>query len=239
MKKIILIFCIIVFCIICGNVTYIMINDYMEFKENDNVISELIEETVLIDEETKQISAIDWNYLKSVNSDIIAWIEIEGTSINYPILKDKDLYYMNHNFEKKYSKSGSIFIQEQNPFETIETIIYGHNMRNDSMFSNLTKYINKEYFENHLKIKIYTPENSYEGKIFSAYSIGIKQEENNIEKLSDIEKIEYYKNASKYKIETDKNIEKIVKLSTCSYINAKVIPTDQRFFVIASLKKIE
>ena len=181
---------------------------------------------------------INWDHLQSINADIIGWIEIEGTNINYPILKDNDLFYINHSFERKSNSSGSIFTINSFPFEEQETTLYGHNMKIGSMFSDISKFMKEDYLYDHLKFKIYTPENNFIANIFSIYSIGIETEENNIKNLNFTERIEYYKKKSKYNIEVEKDIDKIVKLTTCSYINAKTSPTDQRYYLIARLDKI-
>ena len=220
----------IVFCISC----YILLKDFKEYKESDKSTEKLIEETIEIKEETQKRS-IDWEYLKSINKDIIAWIEIENTKIDYPILKDKDVYYLKHTFDKKYNSNGSIFTTNSYPFEDKETIVYGHNMKNGSMFSDLGKYLNKDFLNSHFNFKIYTPTCNYEARIFSVYSIGVETESNNIKSLNFEDRIEYYKKASEYNIETDSNIKKIVKLSTCSYLNATTIPTDQRYYIVANL----
>lgn len=220
----------IVFCISC----YILLKDFKEYKESDKSTEKLIEETIEIKEETQERS-IDWEYLKSINKDIIAWIEIENTKIDYPILKDKDVYYLKHTFDKKYNSNGSIFTTNSYPFEDKETIVYGHNMKNGSMFSDLEKYLNKDFLNSHFNFKIYTPTCNYEARIFSVYSIGVETESNNIKSLNFEDRIEYYKKASEYNIETDSNIKKIVKLSTCSYLNATTIPTDQRYYIVANL----
>ena len=65
-------------------------NQFHELEENNNSNENLIKDTIEINPVTEEIVGIDWTYLKSVNEDIVAWIEIEGTNINYPILKDKD-----------------------------------------------------------------------------------------------------------------------------------------------------
>ena len=220
----------IVFCISC----YILLKDLKEYKESDKSTEKLIEESIEIKEETQKRS-IDWEYLKSINKDIIAWIEIENTKIDYPILKDKDVYYLKHTFDKKYNSNGSIFTTNSYPFEDKETIVYGHNMKNGSMFSDLGKYLNKDFLNSHFNFKIYTPTCNYEARIFSVYSIGVETESNNINSLNFEDRIEYYKKASEYNIETDSNIKKIVKLSTCSYLNATTIPTDQRYYIVANL----
>jgi sortase B len=220
----------IVFCISC----YILLKDLKEYKESDKSTEKLIEESIEIKEETQKRS-IDWEYLKSINKDIIAWIEIDNTKIDYPILKDKDVYYLKHTFDKKYNSNGSIFTTNSYPFEDKETIVYGHNMKNGSMFSDLGKYLNKDFLNSHFNFKIYTPTCNYEARIFSVYSIGVETESNNIKSLNFEDRIEYYKKASEYNIETDSNIKKIVKLSTCSYLNATTIPTDQRYYIVANL----
>lgn len=220
----------IVFCISC----YILLKDLKEYKESDKSTEKLIEESIEIKEETQKRS-IDWEYLKSINKDIIAWIEIDNTKIDYPILKDKDVYYLKHTFDKKYNSNGSIFTTNSYPFEDKETIVYGHNMKNGSMFSDLGKYLNKDFINSHFNFKIYTPTCNYEARIFSVYSIGVETESNNIKSLNFEDRIEYYKKASEYNIETDSNIKKIVKLSTCSYLNATTIPTDQRYYIVANL----
>lgn len=236
-NKILVIILIFIFIVVFSICVYLLLKDLQELNENNKNNENLIEESIEVNEETQE-KKIDWNYLKSVNQDIIAWIEIEGTNINYPILKDNNLYYLKHSFDKKYNSNGSIFTTNLQPFSDEETIIYGHNMKNGSMFSNLGKYLNEDFLYSHLKFKIYTPTCNYEARIFSVYSIGIETESNNIKSLDFEERINYYKEASKYNIAVDDNIDKIVKLSTCSYINAHITPTDQRYYIIANIIQI-
>ena len=238
MKKIIIIIFIIICIIVLSIIGYLLLKDYLEYDSNNKDIEELVDE-VFIDNSTEEKSKIDWQYLKSINEDIIAWIEIEGTQINYPILKDNgDLYYLKHNYLKKYNSNGSIFTLDKQPFEDYETLLYGHNMRNDTMFSLLGNYLDKDFLFAHQKINIYTPTCDYEGIIFSAYSIGIEKEKSNISNLNYEERIEYYKNSSKIQTNNVDITDKIIKLSTCSYINSKTRPTDQRYYIIATLNKI-
>lgn len=238
MKKIIIIIFIIICIIVLSIIGYLLLKDYLEYDSNNKDIEDLIDE-VFIDNSTEEKSKIDWEYLKSINEDIIAWIEIEGTQINYPILKDNgNLYYLKHNYLKKYNSNGSIFTLDKQPFEDYETLLYGHNMRNDTMFSLLGNYLDKDFLFAHQKINIYTPTCDYEGIIFSAYSIGIEKEKSNISNLNYEERIEYYKNLSKIQTNNVDITDKIIKLSTCSYINSKTRPTDQRYYIIATLNKI-
>ena len=239
LKKLLIIITILACIVSLIIVGYIFIKDYLECNSNNEDIDDLVDE-VFIENSSKEENKIDWNNLKSINEDIIGWIEIEGTDINYPILKDNDnLYYLKHNYLKKYNSNGSIFTLDINPFEDCETLLYGHNMKNGTMFSILGKYLDKDFLLSHQKIKIYTPNKNYEGVIFSAYSIGIGTEKNNISKLSFDKKVEYYKKSSQIKVDNVEITNKIVKLSTCSYINSRTRPTDQRYYIVATLNEID
>lgn len=229
--KLMICICIIIFL----TSVVILIKDFIDCKQNNNSIEHLVQEVIEVNQ--KEVS-INWKQLKQINNDIIAWIEIENTNINYPILKDNNLYYLNHTYEKKYNKSGSIFTTNMNPFEEEETVIYGHNMRNGTMFSELGKYLDKNFFEAHNTVKIYTPDIEYIGTVFSAYSIDINEEINNIKNLNYNERLKYYGQANKDINKDIENINKVVKLSTCSYINAKESPTEQRYYIILSIKPL-
>lgn len=236
-KRILLILIIIVSISIFIMSGDLLLEDYYEYKEsekeNDNLIELVLEHNEISEEDN-----INWKYLKSINEDIIGWIQIENTSINYPILKDdNNLYYLKHSYNKKHNSAGSIFTTNTYPFEDLETIIYGHNMKKKTMFSMLENYLDEKFFYSHLNIKIYTPYGNYKGTIFAAYTIEITTENNNIKNMNFNERIEYYKKVSKYKLDNINEVSKIIKLSTCSYINAKTSPTDQRYYIIASLEK--
>lgn len=220
--------------------SYILIRELKEFKESNSSTLELIEEVITEDTNSKE-TTIDWNKLKDINDDIIGWIKINDTNIDYPILKDNtELKYLNHSYNGKYNKNGSIFTLNRKPFKDRITIIYGHNMKSNIMFSELDKYMNKDFFDKHKYFEIYTEECNYKATIFSCYSIGVNQEENNIKLLRFEDEIEYYKNKSKIKPEENiGEIKKIVKLSTCSYINNHTVPTDQRYYIIAKIEKMD
>lgn len=112
-------------------------------------------------------------------------------------------------------------------------------MKSGIMFSELSKYMNEDFYKKHSNFHIYTKEQNYKATIFSCYSIGIYDEENNIKLLDFKEEIEYYKKTSKYSIENIGEIKKIIKLSTCSYLNNRTIPTDKRYYIVAKLEKVD
>ena len=131
--KFIVIFFIIISIVISSYCLILIIKDMKEEETNE---SDLIELENIIIEENENNKIIDWNELKSINEDIVAWIVIENTPVNYPILKDSNnLYYLKHNFNKKYNSNGSIFTLNKDFIQDDEVVIYGHNMRNKTMFS--------------------------------------------------------------------------------------------------------
>lgn len=196
-------------------------------------------EDVIIENNEEESIDIDWEKLRNTNKDIIGWIRIEDTNINYPILQDDEsLKYLKHLYDGKYNENGSIFTINEKPFLDDITVLYGHNMKNRAMFSELDKYMDRKFFEEHSIIEIYTENQNYKATIFSCYSIGVNIEENNIKLLDFNEEIEYYKKKSKHSTGDVGKIEKILKLSTCSYLNNHTIPTNQRYYIVAKLEKI-
>lgn len=115
---------------------------------------------------------INFEELKEENSDIIGWIEIPGTIIDYPIVQSNDnLYYLNHNIKKQKSVYAAIYMDFENnsDFTDRNTVIYGHNMNNGSMFAQLHKFENEDFFDEHKIVKIYTPEGQLNYEVTAAY----------------------------------------------------------------------
>ncbi len=221
--------------------SYFLISNFLQYKVSNNSNLQLIEDVFTKNktEENTEKTIIDWDKLSNINTDIIGWIKINDTNIDYPILKDTDnLKYLKHSFGGKYNNNGSIFTLNNNPFQDYETVLYGHNMKSGIMFLELGKYMNKEFFDKHSSFEIYTKNQNYKATVFSCYSIGINKEENNIKLLDFEEQVEYYKKASKYSVDNVSEIKKIVKLSTCSYLNNHTTPTDQRYYIVAKLEKV-
>ena len=116
---------------------------------------------------------VDFVELKKKNPDIYAWINIPGTSVDYPVLRreDDNSYYLNHTVEEKKSIYGSIYTENYNDtdFADFNTVIYGHNMKNGTMFGTLKKYRDKAFFEQNQYINIYMPGRIMKYQIFAAY----------------------------------------------------------------------
>ncbi len=121
---------------------------------------------------------IDFDKLQEKNSDIYAWILIPGTQINYPILQstgdEDDDFYLMHNLDKSKGYPGCIYTQKRNSLDFTDrnTVIYGHNMKDGTMFASLHDYEEEVFLTEHPFIYIYTPEGKLTYQIFAVYTAG-------------------------------------------------------------------
>ena len=113
---------------------------------------------------------------ENTNGDIYAWIHIPDTKIDYPVLQHPtdNSYYLNHNLDGSRGYPGCIYTEDYNKkdFTDPNTVLYGHNMKNGTMFAGLHKYGDSEYLEEHPYIYIYTEEGLLAYEIFAAYQSG-------------------------------------------------------------------
>ena len=209
---------------------YSLINIFVWYKNNKankEVINEL-SQTVEIVEENKEDNKkykINFEELKNKNSDTIAWIKVENTSIEFPVVKTNDnSYYLTHNFNKQNNSAGWIFADYKNRFDGKDKniVIYGHNMLDDSMFGTLKNVIKKEWYnnENNRYITLIT-ENEYSiYEVFSVYQIEKEDYYIKTDFNSDKEFEKFLQEVKKRSIK-DFNIEiskenNILTLSTCA-----------------------
>lgn len=128
------------------------------------------------DETDKEIFpdlGIDFEKLRAVNEDIIGWIWIPDTRINYPLLQgENNAEYLRTAYNLEPSRFGSVFLDYRNApdFTDTNTIIYGHNMRNDAMFGTLSDFEDLEFAENHTDMYLFTEDATYHYRVFSAYT---------------------------------------------------------------------
>lgn len=116
---------------------------------------------------------VDFEGMWKVNPDVYAWITIPGTVIDYPILQHAtdNTYYLNYNIDGSYGYPGCIYTENLNSkdFQDNNTVIYGHNMKNGSMFGGLHKFEDASFFEKNSTVIIYTPQKQLNYTIFAAY----------------------------------------------------------------------
>lgn len=119
---------------------------------------------------------IDFEALKAVNDEIIGWIYIPNTSIDYPVLQGSDNdYYISHNARKEENRAGAIFTDYRNnaDFSDRNTIIYGHRMNNGAMFADLHLFEEEDFYRENPNIYLYFPDGTAKQcRIFAAYVAG-------------------------------------------------------------------
>lgn len=117
---------------------------------------------------------VDFDALREINDDVVGWVYIPDTEINYPVLQGEDNdQYLYHLLTGAYNGSGSIFLDAgvASDFSGKNSPVYGHNMKNGSMFAGLMDYKSQEFFDQHPKAYLMTPEKNYVVHLFSGYVI--------------------------------------------------------------------
>ena len=191
--------------------------------------------------------APDFIEMKKLNPDIFAYICINGTKVEYPIVNRRgdNNFYLNHNIDGSYGLPGCVYTEDinGNSLNSPITIIYGHNMRDKSMFGALHSYMDADYFSKNNIITIYEQDNNnsvkYEYEIIAAGSIGdeyipTSYDINDVNSIKAIaKKMSTYKNyiENASAIENIGNKDKAVILSTCNSGNNRV-----RYLVVGLLK---
>lgn len=166
---------------------------------------------------------INFKSLKASNKDIIAWIYSEETPINYPIVQSNDNdYYLRRLIDGTYNQAGTIFLDCKNSsnFEDYNSIIYGHNMKNDSMFGTISNYKDQEYYEKHKEMFLITENKNFKIELFAGFISSSESDLYNFPKTSGTnEKLinTAIKNSTfKSNVAVTKE-DRIITLSTCSY----------------------
>jgi len=166
---------------------------------------------------------VDFDGLLQKNADVVGWIYSEGTQINYPVLRGEDnSLYLNTMISGEYNPAGSIFMDYrcEPDLSGFNTIIYGHHMKNGSMFASLHQYIDQSFYEDHKYMWYLTPEHVYRLDVISGY-IG-KAEAEVYTIFKDLDELNSYLSfATLYSdftpAQVPEEIDRIVALSTCSY----------------------
>ena len=169
MKKEYIILTIFVFLLLAAGIWIFHITrDYREAEKEYEELQEYIEENPKeekeVSEEEDEIkeNRVDFAGLKRINPDIVAWLRIPGV-LDYPVVQGKDnQYYLSHTFQKNYNIAGSIFLDYRNSsdFTDSKNIIYGHNMKDGSMFHVLRNFQKIDFYQKNREILLYLPDGS-------------------------------------------------------------------------------
>lgn len=183
MRKIVWLACILVAGLCIGFLAHYFVRLQQNKKLYESMQSQQSAETVVPqstavesepESESKEKPEIPINFeeLWQINPEIYAWIEIPGTAINYPIVQSAsdDLYYLDHTIEGIAGYPGSIYTERVNAkdFSDFNTLIYGHDMLDGSMFAGLHAFSDENYLHEHEAMVIYTAEHKYTYRIFKA-----------------------------------------------------------------------
>ena len=228
-----------------GYLCYYFYNQYKDKKDNTHILNEIDVNNKIETQKTERMLQLE--ELQKENKEIVGWLEIEGTNINYPILQSSDNeFYLTHNYKKEKSVSGSLFLDKD--FDLINGssnyLIYGHRSKQGLMFEDLLKYAKEDFYKEHTKIKFTTLKEDSMYEILSVFYSRVYYE-----KEKDVFRYYYFinadneeeynhfikeaKKASIYNTGVNANYgEQLLTLSTCEYSQE-----DGRFVVVA--KKID
>ena len=228
-----LIVAIAVFCYAAFNLYHI----YTEYKKGTDEYNQIEEMAVTErDADSAEVAGpnaqlkppieVDFDKLKSVNEDVVGWIYVDALpDISYPIVKGKDNQtYLHQTYEKNYNFAGTIFVDYENSgdFSDCNTLVYGHNMKNGSMFGHLKKFREDDkLYKQDKYFWILTPERNYRYEIITAYTAGVNSDTYTLFKGPGEEFEKYLETIKGYsEIQTDDTDltikDRIVTLSTCT-----------------------
>lgn len=167
---------------------------------------------------------IDFDSLRAVNPEVVGWLTIDGTDIDYPIAQHSDNdYYLHHLFNGEWNSSGCLFMDchNQSDFSGRHNIIYGHHMDNGTMFQNLMYYKDQSFSEEHPTARLITPDGSYTVEFFAGYVADVNSNTWRLDFISDRDFEDWLASALERSLFESTVIptatDKIVTLSTCSY----------------------
>ena len=221
-----------------------IINELQDMVEvippKENITTEMLDSSKYYD---VSLLSVDFTNLLQKNNDVVGWIQIPNTNVDYPFVQTKNnSYYLTHSFDKKYNDAGWLFLDYRNHLNPIDmnTIIYAHGRVDGTMFGSLKNILSDEFLDkDEYYIKISTLSYNYLFEIFSAYHI----------KTTDDYLDTNYKDLSKYRdyldkikkrsmIDFDNSVStqnKIITLSTCynnwekMVVHAKLIKQEKRY----------
>lgn len=181
-----------------------------------------------------------FDQLLSQNQDVVGWITIDNTKVDYPIVQAEDNdTYLNQNFYHEQTRAGSIFMDYRNDIEDTNNknmIIYGHRMKDGTMFQQLTKFLDQSFVDEHTTFTLDTLYGEYDAEVFAVYQTMTDFDYIQTEFPGDAsftQFIEEVKQTSEIKTDVEvKESDNIVTLSTCDY---RLDPDNGRLVVQAKL----
>ena len=221
------------FIVICIGIFIYSVYNIVEWKidsDKNNEIKNQTTEFIKVyiednDRTQKERIDVDFKSLKNKNPDVVAWLKVNGTDIDFPVVKGTNNdFYLTHNLNKEYNKAGWIFMDYKNKLDgsDLNTVIYGHNMKNNLMFGTLKNVLEKQWYENKENrfITFITENESAKYEIFSIYEIeeeeysikiNFKNDEQYLKWLNELKN----RSIENYNVDLSVN-DRILTLSTCT-----------------------
>lgn len=216
---------------------YISVPETTPKKEQPQEAVETPEEET-VPESISPFPVVNFDALKAINEDVVGWIYIPDTEVNYPILQgENNDEYLRHLLTGEYNSAGSIFLDTyvMDDFSGKNSPIYGHNMKNGSMFADIVDYKKQSFFDEHPTAMLITPEKNYYVHLFSGYVTDSWGDAWN-KSFSDSEFESWLKSLEKKSCFTSDVVpsmhDKVLTFSTCTYDTH-----DARFVVHGILKE--
>lgn len=198
-----------------------------EYQVAKSAYTNISEKTAKVD--PKQFTGVvNWNALKKVNPDVQGWLYQKGTVINYPVVQGTDNdTYLHTRFDKQWSGGGTLFVdcRMEKDFKGFNSIIYGHHMKDGSMFRSIRGYTKEDgYYDKHKTLELATPHGNYHLVVFSAFITKATDEDTYKMTYDEAEKQAYIDRAwerselpiTRDSVDVTKN-DRLVTLSTCAY----------------------
>lgn len=227
---------------------------WREYKEGEQVYENLTqyvqpatqpaaagEETLALAEEETEDTAwptVDFEALREINPDIVGWIMIEGTDVNYPVVQGPDnSYYLYRLFDGTSNGAGSIFMDYRNDpaLGQRNTVLYGHHMQNGTMFQQITKYKDQSFYETHPTGMLLTPSGNYKIHFVAGYVTNMNSDAWKLEFADDEEFSLWLERAIAQSAftatVTPQAGDRVITLSTCTYEY-----DDARFILVGILE---
>lgn len=205
------------------------IHSYVSVEDvEDNKNTVVVDENIQTDD---KLINVNFDELKSANADTVAWIKVEGTNIDYPVVQTSDnKYYLTHSFDKSYNEAGWVFADYRNSLvDDKNLVIYGHARLNETMFGSLKNVTKSFWYENsdNYVIKLSTPTVNSSWLVFSTYIIPAEDyyiTTNFVDDMSFYEFIKILRARSVYDYNVELNSsDRILTLSTCYSDNKRVV----------------
>ena len=204
-----------------------LLSDYLielyQLKDVQREMADIYEESVGMNKENGK-RELTFGHLHEINEDIVGWISIDGTSIDYPVVQTNDnIYYLSHSVYKEESSAGTIFMDSRNESSPLDknTVLYGHHMKNGMMFHDLASYKEAAFYKKHPYVEYGGVDGIGKWEVFSAYVTNTADNyiETEFDSDEDFEQfLERVVSKSLYHTGCEvKGADKILTLSTCSY----------------------